>query len=148
MIHDRKQCLFVSKIDFVLFFNWRKKMKKRVMMVTANPFLLLLMEPLSMLIPSCSSICLALCSGLVRPWGILNQHQFRFLFSSLFIFYFNFNSQPYWLCSSMLFRTHYLQELTQLYLLNLSITGIAYVILSRVGHFVLTILHFFWDFEF
>ena len=84
-------------------------MKKRVMMVTANPFLLLLMEPLSMLIPSCSSICLALCSGLVRPSGILNQHQFRFLFSSLFIFYFNFNSQHYWLCSSMLFRTHYLQ---------------------------------------
>lgn len=89
LIDDRKLCLFVSKIDYGVFvgldlfrkiIDRKKKMKKRVMLVTTSPFLLLLREPLSMLIPSCNSIYLVLCSELVKPWGILNQHQFRFFF--------------------------------------------------------------------
>lgn len=97
LIVDRKLWLFVLKINnnFVVvglglirkIIDQKKKMRKRVMLVTLSPFLLLLMEPLSVLIPSCNSICLALCSGLVRPWGILNQHQFRFFFLLCFVIF-------------------------------------------------------------
>jgi len=98
LIDGRKLGLFVLKIDnffvvvglglFRKIIDQKKKMKKMVMLVKTSPSLLLLLEPLSVRIPSCNSICLALYSGLARSWGILNQHQFRLFFLLFFFLYF------------------------------------------------------------